>query len=78
CGPGTGTLPAEIGQFSEDIKFSLKLLLRQQIKDISAGLAPSSKIAVEGLSPSERHLLKAIQGRIKNLEPLIQACLFDR
>ena len=74
----TGTLPAEIGQFSEDIKFSLKLLLRQQIKDISAGLAPSSKIAVEGLSPSERHLLKAIQGRIKNLEPLIQACLFDR
>ena len=74
----TGTLPAEIGQFSEDIKFSLKLLLRQQIEDISAGLAPSSKIAVEGLSPSERHLLKAIQGRIKNLEPLIQACLFDR
>jgi len=52
--------------------------LRQQIKDISAGLAPSSKIAVEGLSPSERHLLKAIQGRIKHLEPLIQACLFDR
>ena len=60
------------------IKFSLKLLLRQQIKDVSARLVPSLKIAVEGLSPSEQHLLKVIQGRIKNLEPLIQACLFDR
>ncbi len=71
-------VPPEIGGFAEDIHFCLKLVLRQQIKDISAGLPPVSAIEETILQSGERQLLKAIQNRIRYLEPLIQACLFAR
>ncbi len=73
----TGTVPPEVGQFSEDIHICLRLLLRQQIEDISSGLAPSSKIKEDYITASDKQLLKSIQARIKHLEPLLQACLFD-
>ena len=72
----TKTVPAEILQLSEDIQFCMRLVLRQQIQDISNGLAPITDILLEGLSKAERKHLKAITGRIGRLEQILQDCLF--
>jgi len=72
----TNTVPPEVSLLAEDIHFALKLVLRQQINDISAGLPPGTKIDVSLLSPAEMKLLRSIRGRVSRLEPMLQDCLF--
>ena len=72
----TNTVPPEVSLLAEDIHFALKLVLRQQINDISAGLPPGTKIDVSQLNPAEMKLLKSIRGRVSRLEPMLQDCLF--
>ncbi|XDZ65681.1 DUF294 nucleotidyltransferase-like domain-containing protein [Alphaproteobacteria bacterium LSUCC0684] len=72
----TNTVPPEVPLLAEDIHFALKLVLRQQISDISAGLPPGTRIEITALSPAETKLLKSIRGRVNRLEPMLQDCLF--
>ena len=69
-------VPAEILQTAEDIHFCMRLVLRQQIFDISEGLPPVTDIPLDALSKSEMKLLKAVTGRISRLEQLLQDSLF--
>ena len=69
-------VPAEIMQLAEDIQFCMRLVLRQQIYDISDGLPPVTDITLEQLSKSEQKLLKTISGRVQRLDQLLQDCLF--
>ena len=69
-------VPAEILQLAEDIQFCMRLVLRQQIYDISEGLPPVTDISLEQLSKSEQKLLKTISGRVQRLDQLLQDCLF--
>lgn len=72
----TNTVPPEVPLLAEDIHFALKLVLRQQISDISTGLHPGTKIEISKLNPTEMKLLKSIRGRVSRLEPMLQDCLF--
>jgi len=72
----TGTVPPEVPLLAEDIHFALKLVLRQQISDISAGLPPGTKIDVSALGAAEMKLLKSIRGRVSRLEHILQDSLF--
>ena len=69
-------VPAEIMQLAEDIQFCMRLVLRQQIYDISDGLPPVTDITLDQLSKSEQKLLKTISGRVQRLDQLLQDCLF--
>ena len=69
-------VPAEILQTAEDIHFCMRLVLRQQIYDISEGLPPVTDITLDALSKSEVKQLKAVTGRISRLEQLLQDSLF--
>ena len=70
------TVPPEIIQLGEDIKFCIMLILRQQIEDIAAGLAPTTNINLELLTDREHKRLKSINGRVGRLDQLLQDCLF--
>ena len=70
------TVPPEIVQLGEDIQFCIRLILRQQIEDIAAGLAPTTNIDLDLLTDKEQKQLKSINGRIGRLEQLLQDCLF--
>ena len=72
----TKTIPAEILQLSEDIQFCMRVVLRQQIRDISDGMAPITNIQLDGLSKAEQKHLKAIKNRIIRLDQILQDCLF--
>ena len=72
----TKTIPAEILQLSEDIHFCMRLVLRQQIYDISDGMPPTTNITLEGLSKSEQKHLKTIKSRIGRLDQILKDCLF--
>ena len=72
----TRAAPAEILQIADDIQFCLRLVLRQQIQDISDGLLPVTDIALDTLSKDEQKHLKAVTGRIGRLEHLLQDNLF--
>ena len=65
-------MPTEVGQLSEDVAFALSMPLRQQIVDVSNGLAPTSNIDLGLLNDAEKLTLKHITGRISRLEALIQ------
>ena len=72
----TGTVPAEVPQLAEDIHFCLKLVLRQQIKDIASGEQPTTKVELAGLNQTEKQVLKSIRGRVGLLPNVLQDCLF--
>ena len=72
----TASVPPEVLQLGEDVQFSMRLVLRQQIRDIAAGLAPGSSIDPDLLTDQEEKLLKAVRGRISRLDGLLQDCLF--
>jgi signal-transduction protein with cAMP-binding, CBS, and nucleotidyltransferase domain len=71
-----GNIPPEIILLAEDLQFCIKLVLRQQINDISKGLAPTTLIDLGALSSREKKTLKSVQGRVKHLEQLLFDCLF--
>ncbi|MGC6485614.1 MAG: DUF294 nucleotidyltransferase-like domain-containing protein [Candidatus Puniceispirillales bacterium] len=73
----TGSVPPEVTHLAEDIHFCLKLVLRQQISDISAGTAPGTMIDLGLLSDSEKQVLKTIRGRVSRLDTVLQDCLFS-
>ncbi|MCE2517573.1 MAG: DNA polymerase III subunit epsilon, partial [Alphaproteobacteria bacterium] len=73
----TSTVPPEVLQLGEDVQFCMRLVLRQQIADIAAGLPPSSMIDPDQLTDQEHKLLKAVRGRISRLDDLLQDCLFQ-
>ena len=72
----TKSVPPEIIQLGEDIQFCIKLILRQQIEDIAAGLPPTTNIDLDLLTDKEQKHLKIINGRIGRLDQLLQDCLF--
>lgn len=72
----TGTVTPEVSHLAEDIHFCLKLVLRQQIADISAGQEPGTKIDLSLLSDTEKQVLKTIKGRVGRLDTVLQDCLF--
>ena len=72
----SGTVPPEVPLLAEDIHFAIKLVLRQQIEDISVGLSPGTGIKVSNLSANEQRLLKSVCGRVGRLDTVLQDCLF--
>ena len=72
----TGTVPPEVPRLAEDVHFCLKLVLRQQIADISEGIPPGTMIDLGLLSESEKQVLKGIRGRVSRLDTVLQDCLF--
>ena len=73
----SGSVPPEVTHLAEDIHFCLKLVLRQQIADISAGDPPGTMIDLSMLSNSEKQVLKTIRGRVSRLDTVLQDCLFS-
>lgn len=71
-----GNIPPEIILLAEDLQFCIKLVLRQQITDISQGLVATTHIDISMLSSREKKTLKSVQGRVKHLEQLLFDCLF--
>ena len=49
-----GDIPPEIILLAEDLQFCIKLVLRQQITDISKGLTPTTLIDLGALSAREK------------------------
>ena len=49
----TGSVPPEILQLSEYLKFCIRLVLRQQIADLAAGRPATKLIALGLLAPQE-------------------------
>ena len=74
----TKTVPPEVMRLSEDLQFCIKLLLRQQIEDISAGRPAVSQIEITPLSAHEKQILKSVLGRVGRLEQTLSDCLFSR
>lgn len=70
-------IPPEVSHLAEDIHFCLKLVLRQQIADISAGISPGTMIELSRLSDREKQVLKTIKGRVSRLDTVLQDCLFS-
>jgi signal-transduction protein with cAMP-binding, CBS, and nucleotidyltransferase domain len=71
-----GDVPAEVGELAEDIHMAIRLVLRQQITDIEAGLAPTSLVDLRALGATEKNILKAVTDRVGRLDSLLQAGLF--
>ena len=71
-----GDVPAEVGELAEDIHMAIRLVLRQQIADIEAGLPPTSLVDLRALSTTEKNILKAVTDRVGRLDSLLQAGLF--
>ena len=70
------SIPPEVALLSADIHFAIKLVLRQQIRDISAGLPPVSKVEAGEIAKDELRVLKSILGRVGRLELVLQDSLF--
>ena len=70
-------VPPEVPLLAEDIHLALKLVLRQQIKDISAGLPPTTLVEPETMTKDEQRLLKSVLGRVGILDSLLQGALFS-
>ena len=73
----SNSVPPEVPVLAEDIHFCLRLVLEQQLSDISQGLPPTTKIALEKLNPNDLKLLKSIKARVSRLDTILQDCLFD-
>ena len=71
-----GDIPPEVGRLSDDVAVGLRLILRQQIADITAGLPPTTMIDLRLLKNSEITLLKSISGRVSRLGTLVEDALF--
>jgi signal-transduction protein with cAMP-binding, CBS, and nucleotidyltransferase domain len=71
-----GDVPAEVGELAEDIHMAIRLVLRQQITDIEAGLPPTSLVDLRALGATEKNILKAVTDRVGRLDSLLQAGLF--
>ena len=72
----TDTIPPEIIPLAEDLQFSLRLVLRQQIADINEGLPPTTQVELARLTPNEKRTLKSVQNRVKQLDQFLIDCLF--
>ena len=72
----TGSIPPEIRLLAEDLQVCIRLVLRQQITDISQGLPPTTLIDLGLLSAREKKTLKSVQNRVKYVEQMLFNCLF--
>jgi len=58
-----------------DHKLVLKLILSQQLEDISAGRPPSNSVSLRSITRADREALKAALTRQKNISDLLRAAL---
>lgn len=69
-------IPPEVARLADDVAVGLRLVLRQQIADIAAGLAPTPLVEIRLLKHGETVLLKGIAGRVSRLATLLEDVLF--